>query len=107
MFFAASMIIKDWSKPDAGHRTTGFGPSRLCIEGCKLHVIGRTGHSLASSVLPSTYSYCGLSPAKLMWYMMCTFVALRDPVRSMYALDYFLIRVGRFVDPKVGDALSE
>jgi len=50
--------------------------------------------------------------------MMCTFVALRDPVRStvcMCALDYFLIRVGRFVDllmlkagcPSWGDALSE
>jgi len=37
---------------------------------------------------------------------------MRDPVRSMYALDYFLIRAGRFVDPEgglpqVGDALSE
>ena len=47
--------------------------------------------------------------------MMCTFVALRDPVRStvcMCALDYFLIRVGRFVDvdaegglPQVGGCL--
>ena len=40
-------------------------------------------------------------------------MALRVPVRSMYALDYFLIRVGRFVDllmrkaglPQVGGCL--